>query len=214
MNNFLIRQVQFIPLPIMIITIIAGFAVPGYSSVAQHVSELGIIDHPAAAVMPIAAMVSGISVCLFGLGLLLHPSKEFCFTAISAIIFGISYFSAGIFPTGTALHGLYGLTMFYVLVPACFAAELPSANRSELLVKVSLLAALLSLIYMWILLSGLDPHPTRGVTQRLAILVIFGWYPIASYLFLRNQTPDEPFGTTVANEGNYSSKPMPLRGPQ
>lgn len=201
MSKALIKQVQFIPLTAMLLTILSGFFVPGYSSLTQHVSELGIIKHPAAAVMPIAAMISGTSVCLFGLGLLLHPSKGFGFTAISAIIFGVSYFSAGIFPTGTALHGLYGLTMFYVLVPACFAAELPPANRSSLLVKVSLLAAFLSLIYMWVLLSGLDPHPTRGVTQRLAILVIFGWYPIASYMFLRSQPIEKSFVKIVANEG-------------
>lgn len=200
MRDFLIRQVQFIPLPIMVITIIAGFMVPGYSSISQHVSELGIIDHPAAAIMPVAAIVSGASICLFGVGILLHPSRAFRFTAFSATVFGISYASAGIFPTGTALHGLYGLTMFYVLVPAFFAAELPSAYRTRFLVNISLLASLLPLIYMWVLLSGLEPQATRGTTQRLAILVIFGWYPVASCMLLRNQAVEESIVATVANK--------------
>lgn len=186
MRKVLIKQVQFIPFTAMLITILAAFMVPGYSSFSQHVSELGILAHPAAAIMPFAAVVAGASICLFGLGLFFHKSKAFGFTALTMIIFGISFASAGIFPTGTAMHGLYGLTMFYVLVPACFAAELPPANRTRLLVNVSLLAAILSLIYMWGLLSGLDPHASRGFTQRLGILVIFGWYPVASYLLLRD----------------------------
>jgi hypothetical membrane protein len=201
-SNTLIKQAQFIPFTAMLITILAGFMVPGYASFSQHVSELGIINHPAAAIMPIAAIIAGASICLFGLGLLLHKSKAFGFSALTAIIFGISFASAGIYPTGTAMHGLYGLTMFYVLVPACFAAELPSANRTRFLVNVSLLAALLPLIYMWGLLSGLEPHAYRGFTQRLGILVIFGWYPVASYMLLRSHTsPNELLGLTAQRGG-------------
>lgn len=185
MNNILLRQVQFLPLPAMIITMLAALFVPRYSSLTQHVSELGIISHPAASVMPVAAMLAGVSVVLFGIALWLHASKAFRFTAAAAVIFGVSYTSAGIWPTGTAMHGLYGLTMFYVLVPACFAAELPSSYRTRLAVTVSLGAACLSLLYMWGLLSGLEPRGLRGLTQRMAILVIFGWYPFAAWLLLR-----------------------------
>lgn len=187
MNNILLRQVQYIPLPVMLLTLVAAFFVPRYSSLTQHVSELGIISHPAASVMPIAAMLAGASVVLFGLGLWLHPSKSFRFSALAAIIFGVSYISAGIWPTGSALHGLYGLTMFYVLVPACFAAELPSNYKTRLAVTVSLAAACLSLLYMWGLLSGLEPRGLRGLTQRLAIVVIFGWYPFAAWVLLRGE---------------------------
>lgn len=181
----LVRQAQLFPLAAMLVTIVAGLFVPHYSSMTQHVSELGVIAHPAAAVMPVAAIVAGASVVVFGLGLWLHPSRSFRFTSVAAVVFGVSFISAGIFPTGTALHGLYGLTMFYVLVPACFAAELPPHLRTGLAVPVSLAAACLSLIYMWGLLSGLEPHALRGLTQRLAILVIFGWYPFASAVLLR-----------------------------
>lgn len=187
----------------MAITIFAGFMVPGYSSMSQHVSELGVINHPAAAIMPIAAIVAGISVCLFGLGLLFHKSKAFSITALCTIIFGISYMSAGIFPTGTAMHGFYGLTMFYVLVPACFAAELPSAFRTRFLINFLLLSAVLSLVYMWSLLMGLEPHVTRGLTQRIAILIIFCWYPVASYTLLRSHASasKEAIGVAAAPQG-------------
>jgi len=204
MSKALIRQVQCFPLLAMLCTMVAALWVPHYSSMSQHVSELGIIDHPAAAFMPIAAMIAGASVCLFGIGLWFHASRAFGFTAAAAVIFGIAYISAGIFPTGTAMHGLYGLTMFYVLVPAFFAAELPAEHRTRLLVNVSLAAATLSFIYMWALLSGLDPQDTRGLTQRLAILVIFGWYPIASYMLL--------YGTGSASEDALGARAATQEG--
>ncbi len=186
MNNLLIRQAQFVPLAAMLIVMLAGILMPGYSSISQHMSELGTLDHPVASVLHIGAIVSGVSVVLFGLGLLLHNSRGFGFTALTAIIFGTAYICAGIFHSGP-LHGLYGLTMFYALVPACFAAELPTQHRTGFLVKISLLAAFLLLSYMWLLFSNLEPHAIRGLTQRLAVLVIFGWYPLASYMLLRNQ---------------------------
>ncbi|MGH8110095.1 MAG: DUF998 domain-containing protein [Arenimonas sp.] len=170
----------------MLIVMLAGVLMPGYSSISQHLSDLGTLDHPVASVLHIGALVSGASIVLFGLGLLLHSSKAFVFTALTAVIFGTAYICAGIFHSGP-LHGLYGLTMFYALVPACFAAELPAIHRTSFLVKISLLASFLLLTYMWLLLGNLEPHATRGLTQRLAVLVIFGWYPIASYMLLRNQ---------------------------
>lgn len=180
----------------MVIAMVAGVLVPGYSSLSQHISELGLIDHPAAAVMPIAALLTGASILLFGVGILLHTSRAFTFTALAAIIFGVSFASAGIFPTGTGLHGLYGLTMFYVLVPACFAAEMPVALRVRWFVTLSLLAAVIPLTYMWALLSGLEPSATRGLTQRLASLVIFGWYPFASIVLRRaDRMPTSESGT-------------------
>ncbi len=174
MRNTLIRQAQFTPL----------IAMPGYSSTSQHISELGLLDHPLASVMRFGAMIAGASVVLFGVGLLMHRSKTFGFTALAAITFGIAFFVSGIFHSGP-LHGLYGLTMFYVVVPAFFAAEMPAQLRTRFIVQASLLAALLSLGYMWFLFSGLEPNGGRGFTQRLATLVIFGWYSIVSYALLR-----------------------------
>lgn len=37
--------------------------------------------------------------------------------------------------------------------------------------------------YLWLNISGLDPF--RGLTQRIAILVVLGWYSFASYHLLR-----------------------------
>lgn len=185
MSHFMIRQAQFVPLATVLMVIVTGVLIPGYSSVSQHMSEIGTLDRPVARVLHFGAMVAGASVVLFGIGLKVRHPKAFNFTALAAITFGIAYFASGIFHSGSPLHGLYGLTALYVLVPAFFAAELPAQMRSPFIVRTSLLAALLSLCYMSFMYAGVEPDAVRGITQRLAALVIFGWYPVASHWLLR-----------------------------
>jgi hypothetical protein len=86
--------------------------------------------------------------------------------------------------SGSPLHGLYGIGFFIPLVPACFAAE-SGLGRSVL--RVSLAVAVVSMAYLWLNLSGADP--VRGLTQRLAIVVIMGWYAYASHQLLRAMGP-------------------------
>ena len=202
MTRNLIKQVQFVPLGALFAIILTGLLMPGYSSISQHMSELGMLDHPAARVLHIAAVVSGASVLLFGIGLALHPLGCFRFSAMAAVIFGVAYATGGIFHSGP-LHGLYGATMFYVLVPVFFAVELPVQLRDSFILRVSLLASLLSLTYMWFMFSGLEPQSIRGLTQRIGGLIIFGWYPLASYWLLR--------ATRVANQ-SASGRPTPAVG--
>lgn len=42
----------------------------------------------------------------------------------------------------------------------------------------------MSMAYLWLNLSGADP--LRGLTQRVAIVIILGWYSFASYHLLRS----------------------------
>lgn len=180
----LIKQVQWLPAAALLAIILTGLLMPGYSSLSQHMSELGLLDHPAARVLHIGAIVGGASVFLFGIGLALHPLRCFRWSAISAMIFGGAYITAGVFHSGP-MHGLYGATMFYIVVPAFFVAELPVSWRDSAIRHVSLAASWLSLTYMWFMFSGLEPQSIRGLTQRIGALIIFGWYPIASYWLLR-----------------------------
>jgi hypothetical protein len=69
-----------------------------------------------------------------------------------------------------------------VLVPACFAAEV---GQSPKLLKLSLAGAVLTMVYFWLQFSGLDPQEFKGVTQRIAVIIMFGWYAIASYSLSR-----------------------------
>lgn len=84
---------------------------------------------------------------------------------------------------GSPLHGLYGLGFFMVLVPAFFATEVAQADGK--LQNLSMFVALAIMFYLWLMISGLDPREFRGLTQRIATLVIFGWYTVASYSLLR-----------------------------
>lgn len=34
--------------------------------------------------------------------------------------------------------------------------------------------------YLWLMMSGFDPPPYRGLTQRIALLPAFGWYTFAA----------------------------------
>jgi hypothetical protein len=184
LNHPLLRQARYLPLAAMLVPVAASWFVPGYSSVSRHMSELEMLGGPVSAITRVAAIVSGASILLFGLGLLGY-SRRYAFTALTAAVFGLSMVSNGVFVMGSPLHGLFGVGLVAVLGPAYFVAEshgigLPPRARAWLLA-----ASLLTLGYMWLMFSGLDPSPYRGLTQRLAVLVMFGWYSLASVELLR-----------------------------
>lgn len=84
---------------------------------------------------------------------------------------------------GSPLHGLYGLGFFMILVPAFYATEVSEAKSPMRI--LSMLVALLVMFYLWLMLSGFDPYGYRGLTQRIATLIIFGWYSVASWSIVR-----------------------------
>ena len=162
----------------MLVAMLTGFLLPGYSSFSQHISEMTVLNHLAASVTRGAAVVTGTSLFLFSLGLVLSFSTRFAFTAVAAALGGAAMMSGGIFIMGHPLHGLHALALFNVLTPAFFAAELGAGQR---IIKLSLAASLVTLIYFWLQISNFDPHELRGLTQRFAVVVMFGWYAIAAY---------------------------------
>lgn len=178
-RHILLRQSSFLPLAAMLVPMLLALGVPDYSSLTQHVSELQLVAHPVADVMRVAPVACGMSLLLFGIGAWLTDPSRFPFTALTAAAAAANFISAGIFPSGSPLHGLYGIGFFIPLVPACFAAE------SGLGRGVSLLVAVMSMAYLWLNVSGLDP--ARGLTQRVALVVILGWYSFASLQLLRAQ---------------------------
>jgi hypothetical protein len=180
LKQLLIRQSLVLPVAALLIPALWGLAVPGYSSLCQHVSELQLLDHPIATLMRIAPVVCGVSILLFGLGAWLAAPARFGFTALTCVAVAANFISSGIFVSGDAMHGLHGVGYFMALVPACFAAESGLGGRVQ---SVSMGVAVASTAYFWLGASGLDPYP--GVTQRIAIVVILGWYSFASYQLLR-----------------------------
>ncbi len=182
MRAKLLKQSIVVPLGALLVPIVIALTLPGYSSISQHVSELETLDHPVAFITRCASVVTGLSIFLFGLGAALSDSRKFVFTVVSSSLAGASMISNGVFVSGSPLHGLYGLALFAVLVPACFAAELGGSPR---IVRISLAVAVLSMAYFWLQLSGFDPQGFRGLTQRIAMVVMFGWYAVAGQAMLR-----------------------------
>lgn len=203
MKHFLIRQSLFLPLAAMLIPALLALGLPHYSSMSQHVSELQLLDHPIATVMRIAPIICGVSILLFGVGAYLTAPTRFAFTALTSAAVAANFISSGIFASGSPLHGLYGVGFFIPLVPACFAAE---SGLSRKVLHVSLGIAVVSMAYLWLNMSGLDPF--RGLTQRIAIVVIMGWYSFASYHLLRAIGSSE----SAASKGALYADPLASRG--
>ncbi|WP_395793305.1 DUF998 domain-containing protein [Aquimonas sp.] len=180
MRQLLLRQSLFLPLAALLLPMLLALGAPGYSSLTQQVSELQLLDHPVADLMRVAPVVCGMSILLFSLGAWLVEPSRFVFTAVTSWAVAANFISAGIFVTGTPLHGLYGVGFFIPLVPACFAAE---SGLGRGVLRISLAVAVVSMAYTWLNFSGCDPM--RGLSQRLAIVVIMGWYSFASYQLLK-----------------------------
>jgi Protein of unknown function (DUF998) len=168
------------PLLGMLIPMTFGFFQPGYSSISQHMSELESLQGTVAVATRLGAFLSGISIMAFAVALLLQSSSRMPFTAGAALVFGASMMTNGIFVMGSPLHGLYASGLSVILVPAFFAAEYPNKSGTTGSDRVSLVASALILTYMWLLMTRLDPAATRGLTQRLAVFPMFGWFSYAS----------------------------------
>lgn len=182
-TRFLLGLGAVVPLAAMLVPVLIALTLPGYSSISEHISAVALLDHPIAQIQRAAAIAAGAAVGLFGLALL---PRGFRFTALAAAAVAAAMISNGIVVMGSPLHGLYGLGLFMALVPALFAAELPPEWCERRVAQVSMACAVLNLTYLWLLFAGLDPPEYRGLTQRIAIVVTWGWYAVAGAAALRN----------------------------
>jgi hypothetical protein len=183
--SILIKLGTVVPLAAMLIPVAIAFTLPGYSSIEQHISAVALLDHPIAAIQRAAAIANGVAVLAFGVGLVLAAPRRFWFTALATTAVAAAMISNGVVVMGSPLHGLYGLGLFMALVPALFAAELPPEWRARRLARLSMACAVFNLVYLWLLFSGLDPAAVRGLTQRIAIVVTWGWYAVAGSAVLK-----------------------------
>lgn len=178
---------------------------PGYSSISQHMSELELLNGPVSIATRTGSLISGLSIVMFGIALLSERSRRMPFTAGTALTFGVSMVSNGVFTMGSPLHGLYAIGLASVLTPALFAAEFPRNSNTAGVDKLSLTASVLNLVYMWALITGVEPVATHGLTQRLACIPLFGWYSYASVKLLghmsRHSVSDQSWPATAEHNG-------------
>ena len=182
-EKFLIYQAMSLPL-LWLIPIAIGFLISDYNSISQHLSELAILKYapPILAVTnQIIDLTIAVSITLFAIGLVFYDRNRISFTIVLGLIYGLGMLSNSIFPMGTPLHGFYGLPIYSVIIPAIFALEYGNNLNSNIFIKVSIIATILNLVYLWANTVGLDPNGYRGLTQRLAIYVINLWYFFAAF---------------------------------
>lgn len=179
MRTLLLRQAIVLPLAGMLIPMLVGLFLPGYSSIHQHMSELELESPAVSIACRVGGFIAGISIIGFALALVSKDTQRLPFTSVAAFVFGVSMVSNGVFTMGSPLHGLYAIGLSVILVPAFFAAERDGPTD-----RISLAAAALVLIYMWALMTGVEPAATRGLTQRLVTLPMFGWFGYASLTLL------------------------------
>jgi hypothetical protein len=176
MSSLAIRQAAVVPLAAMLVPITIGVLVPGYSVVSQQMSELEMYASFANILSRVAAILTGLSIAVFGLALL---PRGYRFTPVAAVLFGASMVSNGVVTMGSPWHGLYGIGLFDILVPAFFAAELREPGGSRTMSQLSMAVAIVCLLYSWMMLVRLDPAGFQGLTQRVFSIIVFGWYCFA-----------------------------------
>lgn len=167
-RNLAIQQAVYVPLGAMLALIAFAFTVPGYHPVSQHLSEMGLMPGLPAKAVQVGPMVSGSAILLFSLALLAQ-SRRFALTALTSTLFGAAMLSNGLFTIG----------IFSILTPLLFLAEL-GPQASTRMAWFARASSLLGMAYLWLMMSGFDPEPYRGLTQRLALLPAFGWYTLAA----------------------------------
>ncbi|MGB3470987.1 MAG: DUF998 domain-containing protein [Erythrobacter sp.] len=150
---------------------------PLHDPLTQHMSESIEGSWWLALAIRVLPGIMGVSIMLFGLGCI-GRSRGWSWSGLAALLFGAAMLANGIFPAGNPLHGLYGLAIFSVLVPAFYVAEYRTSRSIK---QLSLAASFIALLYMWVLLVGLEPPEYRGVTQRIASLVSFGWFAVLAF---------------------------------
>jgi len=177
-RNLAIQQAVYVPLGAMLALIAFAFTVPGYHPVSQHLSEMGLMPGLPAKAVQVGPMVSGSAILLFSLALLAQ-SRRFALTALTSTLFGVAMLSNGLFTIGSPMHGLHAIGIFSILTPLLFLAEL-GPQASTRMAWFARASSLLGMAYLWLMMSGFDPEPYRGLTQRLALLPAFGWYTLAA----------------------------------
>ena len=161
----------------MLVPILASFFASDYDWLSQHMSELQLRKDAFSTLVHGGAFVSGLALTFFATGALLGGGT---FTALTTLAFGIGMMANGVFPIGSPLHGLYGITIFLVLPPAIFVGEFQNASAPTWFRNYSFATAAASLAFIWFLLVGLEPDALRGLTQRISTLISFSWYAVAA----------------------------------
>ena len=185
--KILIKQTLILPLLFFIPVFISGYLVDDYNPISQHASEITLTKFETAkTILNIGAILTGLSCILFSFGTLLLSHKRLFLSSILIFIFGISMISNGLFPMGNPMHGFYGIGLSLIMLPFICCYEMKNVIKEKRFFRLSIFSGIIIFIYFWSMLIGLDPENYRGLTQRLASVVIFGWIAYAAHSINKN----------------------------
>jgi len=187
-TGVLVRQAHLIWI-VSIVNVALGFFISGFNPFAQSISAVGLQAPPFAYTHRVADIVIGVSMCAFGIGLLLRSRMKAVFSMVAIGLLGASFVSAGIWTMKSPLHLLYNLSIYLVLVPVVCALELKEIIGSRRFEVFCLAASFIHVFMFWCIYAGFIPREFDGLVQRIWTIVVMGWFGVAAHVVWRTLTP-------------------------
>ena len=182
MKTFLIKQATYLPAIYFGTLILASLFADNYSHIGQHASELAVNNNQVAVtIFTFGIFLSGLSMVLFAVGLLLKFKKQLMVTSLLLGVFGITFLFGAFFKIGSPWHGIYGIGLSVMLLPFAFLFEVGKENSDRTTKTISIIAAFVIFLYFWAMVARLDPMEQRGLTQRIFAIFVFGYISFTAY---------------------------------
>lgn len=181
------------PILFTVTTLICSDLRPGYSHIHHFISELGATGTPDASLMNWMGFIpSGILISSFGLSLTLILPKKILARSGSVLlmIFGLGMTIVGFFscdagcPREGSLENnihdqisgpIFLCAILGILLLGVTFRRLPCWKKLWL---YSIISAILSIVFLILLINSLDAYRNTGMWQRLLLLTLFLWFAI------------------------------------
>lgn len=172
---------------------ILGGLLEGYDPISQTISEIGESGSPLYTTWQIFSIGIGILLILFAIGLISFAKRNKwpLLPGIFILIYGLSQFCIGFFPSPHSLHNVFGLSMTIgYFSPLVFA--LSWKNRlGKTFKRVSLTVFLLIVLGIFLNLTpafapALYPLEYYGIVQRFLLFTFFSYCGYLSFRAIRN----------------------------
>lgn len=195
------------PVQFTAVTAAVGLVRPGYSPVADPVSDLGV--GPLAGLVNASLVVLGACLVVFVVGFAtrtreLLPRRPRRVGAVLLALPGLGFAAAGLIPLDSPvsmLHWLVGATLTFFPPPVALVLVGTWMRRSPGLRALGRLSAGAGLVLVPLVVamflafapvSPFEPLGLGGLAERLVFLVLLGWYVLAAVALLRLRAPIGP----------------------
>jgi len=174
-------------------TFILGGLLEGYNPVSQTISEIGEKGSPLYTPWQIFSISIGGLLILFAVGLISFAKKKklSILPGIFILIYGLSQFCIGLFPSPHPLHNVFGLSMTIgYFSPLVFALSW-GKKLGKTFKKVSLIAFILIVLGIFLNLTpafapSLYNMEYYGIVQRFLLFTFFAYCGYLSFRAIHN----------------------------